>query len=807
MSDDALALEDIQDLVGRVLDGRYVLEKFIDRGGYGAVYKGMDRRLGQAVAIKVGLSSREFIKEARLAAEVKHDNIVQVSDCGSDKGLAYLVMEYLHGEDLGKVFTRQGRRLTLGQLQKLVREVGDALAYAHSCKLIHRDLKPQNIILRQHVSRTGTTTGSDRFVLLDFGIASKTDSDGTQRNRTQDGAGTVEYMAPELLGKDPKSTEQSDIYAFGVILYQMMLGRVPFPQTDSSHLAFAECLNAISNVPPPPFRQVDANQKYPAAVEALVMQCLDKVPTHRPKSMAEVRQRFLAIYDAKPMVDLDAKSASRDRYETIRPDDFADTASDVESVTSRPRRDLSQKPSSAWNWLFVSMLLLGGGGAWLTLRPFVPSHTGNVLLTDTAGNTIDEGAPIRLVAGTSAKFTFAINDLPKGDFVEFESQSVPGLVELKMENGPFPATSRYVTVTAPRLNSRTTDPLSIILRASTNQGAVTFERSIQLTVESPTPWLPEGLKKLGFRVADDSWLCDVKVDEQVCASILSREIDGKEVRFRLVPAKKLNDGGSNSRLVDTFYIMENVVTNRLFKAFARSNPNFERETRVDGQRAWESETSADTPVTNIDALEAQGFAIWLTGDCQCGTLPSAAEWELAAGYWDFRMLDRKSTEAIWKKIPGTEIDAKIASGPSLGAIRQPDGTVLERRSPYGCEYNSFYVRLRPEDPDETEVWPTELTRTFTDSGVGDLHKLCLKGVPNSVDSVLKSDLKLVTRGSGFQVEAREISWLNEQSQPKSVEDLSIDSDPVDPWPDKRKYSIFPDLGFRVVILTATGGPH
>src|SRR4051794_23144816 len=98
MTNGELSLDDIKDLVGRVLDSRYSLDKFIDRGGFGAVYRGTNTRFGTPVAIKVGLSSREFMREARLMNEVQHPHIVQVIDYGSDQGLAYLVMEYLQGE-------------------------------------------------------------------------------------------------------------------------------------------------------------------------------------------------------------------------------------------------------------------------------------------------------------------------------------------------------------------------------------------------------------------------------------------------------------------------------------------------------------------------------------------------------------------------------------------------------------------------------------------------------------------------------------------------------------------------------------
>ena len=147
MSIGDLNAEDLEGLVGRVLDGRYLLDKYIDHcGGFGrCAYRGIDKEIqlscrGESWSVL----SRRFMKEAKLAAEVRHDHIVQVSDYGNDHGLAYLVMEFLHGEDLEKLFKGQGYRLTNEQIRMFVSHVGDALAHAHAEQLIHRDLKPRN---------------------------------------------------------------------------------------------------------------------------------------------------------------------------------------------------------------------------------------------------------------------------------------------------------------------------------------------------------------------------------------------------------------------------------------------------------------------------------------------------------------------------------------------------------------------------------------------------------------------------------------------------------------------------------------
>ena len=791
-------LEDLEDLVGRELDGRYVLEKFIDRGGYGAVYRGTDKKFNQPVAIKVGLSSREFMKEARLAAEVKHNHIVQVSDYGSDNGLAYLVMEYLQGEDLEKLFHRQGFRLTPDQLRKFVSEVGDALAYAHADHLIHRDLKPRNIILREHVSKSGATTGNSKFVLLDFGIASKLDSNGTQRNRTQDGAGTVEYMAPELLSKEPKSTPQSDIYAFGVILYQMMVGRVPFPQSDTSHMALAECLNAISNAPPPRFREICLDRVFPVSLEELVMQCLDKDPTRRPPSMTEVRQRFIDVLDHASKPARTSKKPALDLTETIRPEDLGDTVEEDELEPARPSQEPHPRRSSShWPWLVFSFLLILAVSLIAMQQFLAPRIEPFETLTDERGNRVDDGSPLVLMAGKSVTLTFAINDLPRDTVVEFESPVASEIVTVEMTNGPIPGTSRNFVLSVPDLNSLVTDPPPIILRATSATRSTSFQRAVKLTIERPPPWLPAELVDLKFRESPDSRRC--LVGDKVFSSILDRQVAGRAVRFRLVPSTKIGD-----RTIDNFYVMEQLVSNALFNEFCKEQPGFEIELRKQEQRRWEQPELAESPVTDIYALEAQKFAWWLTGR-HYGTLPSTTEWELAAGYWDFiRLVESKwgpvrnissdqlrDLRPIQAAIPHTLAEVWIGLGPAMGQFQEPGRDLIKERSPYGCEYS----RLRSGGR------PTELTSTLIDfsSTPADLRSLCQNGIPVPGDPNLKKDYSVILRGSGPTGD--EITWIKSQDilSVKSVKELTDDATEFTLVPGdfgKSEYA-----GFRVVMLT------
>jgi|GEM_PF-1209272 serine/threonine protein kinase len=813
-TDDASAIpsgevlpEDPEDLVGRVLDNRYLLEKFIDRGGYGAVYKGTDRRMEQPVAIKVGLSSREFKKEARLAAEVKHPNIVNVSDFGSDKGLAYLVMDFLHGETLEKLFERQGRRLLPAQLRQFVNEVGDALANAHDHLLIHRDLKPRNIILKESVSRSGTTTQHSRFVLFDFGIAAKIDSKGTLKNITQNGAGTLEYMAPELLEKEPQATPRSDIYAFGVILYQMMLGRVPFPQSDTSHMALVECLQAISTQNPPRFKEVATDRVYPAEMEALVMQCLEKRPERRPQSMAQVKERYIKIHDdafAPPT----PKPPTRVRYErTLRPTDFGD----LEEESFPPIEDsrvIHPTPRSS-SWVPVLSLVMVVAAisivAWNLLFQGNDSRISSSLqyIDGERLLTVDEKTPIALQAGGSVELTFAVM-CPKENDVAFSFDSKQDGLELKDKPGSVPH-SRSITISESDPNSTDRRMRKVTLTSTIKAGEAksdgilpkSIDRLVTFEITPPPVWIPPQIGKMQFRQAEDSWLC--KIGGTVYATIICGDIGNELVRFRLIPASKLPD----RREIPTFYIMENLVTNGLFNEFAKDVSDFELVERESSEeRPWKQ--NSNLPVTDLYAIEAQQFAQWLVGK-QLGSLPTVFEWQLAAGYYDFKKrVDQAGLEKnaslgpFSSEISDLHIKAVFGSGPEQSGIFNRKGGFLERRSPYGCQYPK--VALEGRDPRPLK----ELTCTFypMHEDGSSLRTQCQNRIPKSQDQIMRTFERdeTVIEMRGF--DKGEITWIKGTTV-RSVENLSEEGSTlvVSPKKDMEFKAKGAKIGFRVVVLT------
>ncbi|MCA0352960.1 MAG: Stk1 family PASTA domain-containing Ser/Thr kinase [Chloroflexi bacterium] len=266
----------------RILNNRYQLERKLGQGGMATVYLGRDLRLNRPVAIKVlhgqYASDEQFLRrfkhEADAAAQLGHPNIVRVYDIGAEGDLHYIVMEYVQGTDLKEIISLQAP-LPVPRTLAIVRQVAEALQAAHDSGLVHRDVKPQNVLI----------DANDYARLSDFGIAkSKQSSALTDPGTT---FGTADYLAPEQ-AQGLGATPLSDVYALGVLTYEMLTGRLPF--SGDSPLAVA--LQHIQAAPPP-LRSY--NPSIPPQLEAIVLQAMSKDPAQRPQS-ARAFAELLRLY-------------------------------------------------------------------------------------------------------------------------------------------------------------------------------------------------------------------------------------------------------------------------------------------------------------------------------------------------------------------------------------------------------------------------------------------------------------------------------------------------------------------------------
>jgi eukaryotic-like serine/threonine-protein kinase len=263
--------------------GKYTLGALLGQGGMGAVYRSHHPLLNRPIAIKVMLANiaadpqahQRFLREAQVVAVLSHPNIINIFDVDVQDGQPYIVMDFAPGGSLAAQL--QAGTITLEETLRLAIPLADALAYAHSQGLIHRDLKPANVLLRPDGSP----------VLADFGLARPIiGNSAAQITATGAVIGTLAYMAPEQFSAQPADA-RSDLYAFGVMLYEMLTGRVPF-EGDSAQIMYGHLQQ-----PPPPPRQL--NPGLPDPIERLILRLLEKNPDLRPHSAAELAAELRAL--------------------------------------------------------------------------------------------------------------------------------------------------------------------------------------------------------------------------------------------------------------------------------------------------------------------------------------------------------------------------------------------------------------------------------------------------------------------------------------------------------------------------------
>ncbi|WP_432547799.1 Stk1 family PASTA domain-containing Ser/Thr kinase [Kineococcus sp. SYSU DK004] len=286
-------------LVGRVLDGRYRVLGRIGRGGMGVVYRALDTRLDREVALKVlradlahDLDARQrFVREAKSAARLAHPGIVSVLDQGSDEETAYLVMELVPGRTLRDVVREHGL-LTPGEALAVASDVLDALSEAHRKGVLHRDVKPANVLV-----------GDDgRVKVADFGLARS--AAATAQSTAGNGAellGTAEYLAPERVARGVADA-RSDVYGVGVLLFEMLTGQPPFTGDTPVRLAYRH----VYDDPPAPSSLVAG---LPAALDRAVLKALAKDPDERYADAAAFRAELRAARAALTPAELSARPA------------------------------------------------------------------------------------------------------------------------------------------------------------------------------------------------------------------------------------------------------------------------------------------------------------------------------------------------------------------------------------------------------------------------------------------------------------------------------------------------------------------
>ncbi len=384
-------------LLGRTLDDRYRVRSRIARGGMGMVYLADDLRLGRKVAIKVmhphlvddATFVRRFEKEAHAAARLNDQNVVNVFDQGFDGDAPYLVMEYVPGITLRQLLKQQ-KRLTADQAIEISEAVLSGLSAAHQAGFIHRDVKPENVFLAD----------DGRIKIGDFGLARPTDSNTTTGQAL---LGTIAYLSPELITRGVADA-RSDIYAFGIMLYEMLTGTQPYRGEQAMQIAYQ---HAHEDVPKPSLASSESTPE----LDEIVRWTTARDPEQRPKdaTVALVRMRQLLGTGLNAATRALPDEPNPDEHSTtVLPETEAERIARVQASPPKPP-SLPESPlarlqtlSARRNkrgWIITAVIvvlavLAGGVGWWFGQGPGAP-----VAVPDVVSMTVPESEAVLTAAG------------------------------------------------------------------------------------------------------------------------------------------------------------------------------------------------------------------------------------------------------------------------------------------------------------------------------------------------------------------------------------------------------------------------
>ncbi len=736
----------MQQFEGETLDGRYLLKRVVDAGNFGAVFDAVDVKFDSRVAVKILFESAvedgTFRGEALLARRFRHPNVVEVYEFGTDEehNASYIVMEFLHGLRGDQLIAEREFQPRL--FCRFVHQIGSALETAHSRQLIHRDLKPQNVML---VDRDQPT---ERFVLLDLGVASKTDSLTTLRNKALDGAMSPQYASPEQV-QGEEVDHRSDVYSFGTILYEWLTGQPPFQSPQLLALVNAICSHE------PPYPSDVSDREIDPDIERLVLQCLHKNPAKRPQSIGEIRKRVLEAMAPESLLDSGsnilslAPTGTQGTHtpamsETLGPPgDTSEKAIATDIVKRRPeapewqRTDHSPKPTT---WKLATGLLVLAAIVALGLI-FQGGGASPPKLSLPASIDVPAGGE----KVTALNLLYVADDAD----VNYEFTDVPTWLNVAVLPG---STSPSASLSLKAKLIASAKDATITVQATVD--GITVEESVLVRFQAPTIWVPDGF------AAVDSPLAEIKARDVVVPSIISREVASESVRLLLITPQ--------SRRVP-FYIMENKVWNALLLAFADETDELPPipENQRNGWRMGAMTVDgnleepigivgpdvARLPVMNLTAFQAHSLAQWLGGSS--AHLPSATEWDVAAG---------SELHAAGK------LDPVFATGPYQRSNNRPDVSVNRKNGPRNV--GEAEADISPFGCRDMAGNGEELTRS-TDSG---------RDVP-------RCDLQanVYTRGRSYTDDAP-LTWqdLDLAHRPGTASTVPADT------PD-------PKIGFRIVL--------
>ena len=484
---------------GKTLNGRYKIQSLIGTGGMAAVYLAKDLILDRLVAIKVlrldfrqnDDAMRRFRREALSATQLTHPNIVGVYDVGQSQEMNYIVMEYVEGTDL-KDYVRQRGALHPIEAVRIMMQIVSAIAAAHQNRIIHRDIKPQNIL----IDREGNVK------ITDFGIAvALSDTSLTQTNTL---LGSVHYLSPEQ-ARGGMATIQTDIYALGIVLYELLTGRVPFDGESAVSIALKHFQEPLPPV-------VNPTAMVPQSLENIVLKATAKDPMNRYRSCYEMFQDLKTCLDSTRLYEKkfvptsfsgETKVLTPINTQKVKP---IQTSREIPIVEMDEEKPVKKKRK--WPWVLLLMISVIGIMAFA----FLHSSPKEVQVPDVTNLT-----------EAAAKIKLADAKLNVTDVIQVQSDEV--------ESGK-------VIETNPKAGSTVKEKSKVILKVSSGKEAITMKDYRNKTYEAAR----DELKKLGFTVErKDENSDNVDSGKVISQSIApNQKVEGKDTVITLVVSKGEN---------------------------------------------------------------------------------------------------------------------------------------------------------------------------------------------------------------------------------------------------------------------------
>ena len=481
---------------GKTLNGRYKIQTLIGTGGMAAVYLAKDLILDRLVAIKVlrldfrqnNDAMRRFRREALSATQLTHPNIVGVYDVGQSQEMNYIVMEYVEGTDL-KDYIRQRGALHPIEAVRIMMQIVSAIAAAHQNRIIHRDIKPQNIL----IDREGNVK------ITDFGIAvALSDTSLTQTNTL---LGSVHYLSPEQ-ARGGMATIQTDIYALGIVLYELLTGRVPFDGESAVSIALKHFQEPLPPV-------VNPTAMVPQSLENIVLKATAKDPMNRYRSCYEMFQDLKTCLDSTRLYEKkfvptsfsgETKVLTPINTEKVKP---IQTSREIPIVEMDEEKPVKKKRK--WPWVLLLMISVIGIMAFA----FLHSSPKEVQVPDVTNLT-----------EAAAKIKLADAKLSVTDVIPVQSDEV--------ESGK-------VIETNPKAGSTVKEKSKVTIKVSSGKEAVTMKDYRNKTYETAR----DELKKLGFTVEKKEENSDsVEAGKVISQSIApNQKVEGKDTVITLVVSK------------------------------------------------------------------------------------------------------------------------------------------------------------------------------------------------------------------------------------------------------------------------------